>query len=247
MHYPQRLRRVRHTYSALSALLLANNHRPPIGPVVVYGDYQQREEIHPMKLFDSSASPYVRKINVLLHELGKSDEVQREVVATSAFKSSETLIAKNPLGKIPALELDDGRTLYDSRVISAYLNDHFGGAFYPNDNWQTRLLEATGDGIMDCTVSMVYEVRLRPEAEQSPDWIEAQWSKASRAISALSTTLVDQLNGPVSIGHISVGCALGYVDFRHDARGWRDTNSALADWYEAFGERASMKATRPVG
>ena len=200
-----------------------------------------------MKLFDSSASPYVRKINVLLHELGKSDEVPREVVATSAFKSSETLIAKNPLGKIPALELDDGRTLYDSRVISAYLNDHFGGAFYPNDNWQTRLLEATGDGIMDCAVSMAYEVRLRPEAEQSPDWIEAQWSKASRAISALNTTFIDQLSGPVSMGHISVGCALGYVDFRHDERGWRDTNSALADWYEAFGERASMKATRPVG
>lgn len=200
-----------------------------------------------MKLYDSAASPYVRKINVLLLELGKTDEVARDPIATTAFNSSLTLIARNPLGKIPALDIDDGRTLYDSRVISAYLNDHFGGAFYPDDNWQTQLLEATGDGIMDCAVSMAYEVRLRPENEQSQDWVEAQWSKASRAISALNSTFIDQLNGPVTMGHISVGCALGYVDFRHDARGWRDSNSALADWYEVFGAGASMKATLPVG
>lgn len=200
-----------------------------------------------MKLFDSVASPYVRKINVLLHELGASSAVAREPVATTAFNSAEALVAANPLGKIPALEIEDGRVLYDSRVISAYLNDHFGGAFYPDDNWQTKLLEATGDGIMDCTVSMVYEVRLRPETEQSTQWIEAQWEKAARAIAALNSDFIDQLNGPVTMGHISAACALGYIDFRHAARNWRTNNAALADWYAAFSERASMQATQPKG
>lgn len=200
-----------------------------------------------MKLFDSAASPYVRKINVLLHELGASSAVVREPVATTAFKSSEALVDANPLGKIPALEIEDGRVLYDSRVISAYLNDHFGGAFYPDDDWHTKHLEATGDGIMDCTVSMAYEVRLRPENEQSEQWIEAQWAKASRAIAILKTSFVDQLNGPLTMGHISVGCALGYVDFRHDVRNWRNGNEDLASWYADFAERASMRETRPKG
>lgn len=200
-----------------------------------------------MKLYDSAASPYVRKINVLLHELGASSTVEREPVATTAFNSSDVLVAANPLGKIPALEIDDGRVLYDSRVISAYLNDHFGGAFYPEDDWQTQHLEATGDGIMDCTVSMAYEVRLRPEDEQSAQWIEAQWSKTSRAIGALNTTFIDQLNGPITMGHISVGCALGYVDFRHEGRGWRNQNTALADWFAEFSARDSMQATGPKG
>jgi glutathione S-transferase len=200
-----------------------------------------------MKLFDSAASPYVRKINVLLHELGTSSAVARETVATTAFNSSEALIAANPLGKIPALEIEDGRVLYDSRVISAYLNDHFGGAFYPDDNWRTMHLEATGDGIMDCTVSMAYEQRLRPEGEQSAQWIEAQWTKAARAIAALNNSYIAQLNGPVTMGHISVACALGYVDFRHDARGWRNGNPALAEWFADFATRASMQETHPKG
>jgi len=198
-----------------------------------------------MKLFNSPASPYVRKINVLLHELGQSEAVHREPIATSAFDSAPALVAANPLGKIPALEIEDGRVIYDSRVISAYLNDHFGGAFYPDDDWRTLHLEATGDGIMDCTVSMVYEVRLRPEDQRSTQWIEAQWTKASRAIAALNSDFIDQLNGPVTMGHISVGCALGYLDFRHDARSWRDGNAALADWFAGFSERPSMQITRP--
>ena len=200
-----------------------------------------------MKLFDSSASPFVRKINVLLHELGQSEAVAREPLATTAFNSAEALIAANPLGKIPALALDDGRVLYDSRVISAYLNTHFGGPFYPDDDFQTQLLEATGDGIMDCTVSMAYEVRLRPEGERSAQWIEAQWAKAARTIKARDSDFIAQLRGPITMGHISIGCALGYVDFRHDARGWRDIAPELADWFADFSSRPSMLMTQPRG
>jgi glutathione S-transferase len=201
-----------------------------------------------MKLYHSPLSPYVRKVVVLLHELGKSDEVMLHTVSTTAFASDKSLKAANPLAKLPALERDGGITLYDSRVITAYLDDLYGGGLYPTKNtrWETLTLEATGDGIMDSAVSMAYEVKLRPEAEQSPDWIEAQWEKAARGISVLNARWMSHLSGPLTMGHISVACALSYIDFRHDARNWRKGNEALSEWFAAFDSRPSMAATRPV-
>ena len=200
-----------------------------------------------MKLFHSPASPYVRKVVVMLHELERIDAVTLETIATTAFASDETLKAANPLAKIPALQREDGVTLYDSRVITGYLNDFFGGNLYPQGSgrWENLTLEATGDGIMDCAVSISYEMRLRPEAEQSPAWIEAQWSKIERALGVLNARWMSHLSGPVTMAHISVGCALSYLDFRHDARGWRNGHEALAKWHDAFDSRPSMQATRP--
>jgi glutathione S-transferase len=145
------------------------------------------------------------------------------------------------------LERPEGVTLYDSRVITAYLNDLFNGSFYPQNaaRWETLTLEATGDGIMDSAVSMVYEVRLRPEDQQSFDWIEAQWAKVARALSVLNARWMSHLSGPMTMGHISVGCALGYLDFRLGERNWRQGNEALAAWFESFESRSSMQATQP--
>jgi glutathione S-transferase len=200
-----------------------------------------------MKLYYSPSSPYVRKIAVLLHELDKTDHVAFDEIVTTAFASDNSLVTSNPLGKIPALERPDGATLYDSRVISTYLNDMFGGTLYPTgpSRWEMLTLEATGDGIMDSAVSMAYESRLRPEANQSPEWIEAQWEKVERAISALNTRWMSHLSGPLDMSHISVACALSYVNFRHGARNWQAGNEALAKWHEAFDSRPSMQATRP--
>lgn len=200
-----------------------------------------------MKLFHSPASPFVRKAVVLLHELGKADEVELASVATTAFASDEGLTTANPLGKLPALTRPDGATLYDSRVVTAYLNDLYSGSFYPQNaaRWETLTLEATGDGIMDSAVSMVYEVRLRPEQSQSPEWIEAQWAKVHRAVSVLNSRWMSHLSGPVTMGHISVACALSYLDFRLDARNWRQGQTELAKWFESFDSRPSMLATKP--
>lgn len=200
-----------------------------------------------MRLFHSPASPYVRKVVVLLNELGKTDEVALDLVATTAFASDSNLMASNPLAKIPALVRPDGTTLYDSNVICRYLDDLFKGGLYPEgaSKWETLTLEATGDGMMDSAVSMAYEVRLRPEAEQSSDWVEAQWAKVARAIGVLNARWMSHLAGPVDMGQISVACALGYIDFRHDARKWRKGNDALAAWFDTFDSRASMQATRP--
>jgi glutathione S-transferase len=200
-----------------------------------------------MRLFHSPASPFVRKVVVLLHELDKTGEVALDLIQTTAFASDAALMASNPLAKIPALMRPDGITLYDSRVICQYLNDRFQGGLYPQDTrkWETLTLEATADGIMDSAVSMAYEVRLRPQAQQSQDWIEAQWAKVSRAIGSLNERWISHLSGPLDMGQIGIACALGYVDFRHGARNWRDGNDALAKWYAEFDSRPSMQATRP--
>ncbi|WP_299727888.1 glutathione S-transferase [uncultured Tateyamaria sp.] len=200
-----------------------------------------------MKLYHSPASPFVRKVVVLLHELGKAEAVELATVHSTALDSDTSLMAANPLARLPALERPEGVTLYDSRVITAYLDDLYKGGMYPTGSrrWETLTLEATGDGMMDSAVSMVYEIRLRDEAQVSQAWIEAQWAKVERGLDALNTRWMSHLSGPVGAGHIAVGCALGYLDFRHEARNWRQGREALAGWYEGFAARASMTATAP--
>lgn len=200
-----------------------------------------------MILFHSPASPYVRKVVVLLHELGQTEAVTLRTVTTTAFASDESLMAANPLARLPALQRDEGATLYDSRVITQFLDAHFDGGFYPvgTGRWEHLTLEATGDGIMDSAVSMSYELRLRPENERSQNWVDAQWGKIHRALSVLDERWMSHLSGRMTMAQISVACALSYLDFRHDERGWRDGHLALAEWHTEFDSRASMQATRP--
>lgn len=200
-----------------------------------------------MKLSYSPTSPYVRKVMVLLHETGQADDVTLETMMTTPLAPDAALLSKNPLTKVPALERDEGPTLYDSRVICAYLDDRAGGKLYPTGarRWDTLTLEATADGILDAALSMVYEGRMRPEDKQMPEWIEGQWGKIERAVSALNTRWVSHLSGPLTMGHIAVGCALGYLDFRHNARNWRKGNDALAKWFDMFDSRPSMQETAP--
>lgn len=200
-----------------------------------------------MKLLMSPPSPYARMIRILMRELDLMDTVEEVQITTNAFDSSPDIIAANPLGKIPALVRDDGPTLYDSRVIARFLNDFAVASLYPESRiWEVLTLEATALGIMDSAVSMSYEARLRPENEQSPDWIEAQWEKASRGVAAVNDRWMSHLTGPMNIGHIAMGSVLAYLDLRHDARGWRNGNEALAAWFGEFAQRDSMVATVPA-
>lgn len=200
-----------------------------------------------MKLIQSPASPFVRKVVVTLHETGQTGDVELVQVATTPLQSAPEILAHNPTGKIPALIRNDGPALYDSRVICRFLDARAGGKLYPESRlWETLTLEATGDAIMDATVAMMYERRVRPEEKQSEEWVEAQWTKAARALTALNTRWISHLSGRLDMGQISVACALGYIDFRHDARDWRKDNDALAKWYEGFSARPSMQATQPA-
>lgn len=198
-----------------------------------------------MQLLISAASPFVRKARVVLREADLLDRVSEVAVTTTPFASAAEVVSANPMGKIPALTRPDGPALYDSRVITRYLDDLAGAGLYPQSRlWEILTLEATADAIMEATVAMSYEARLRPEAQQSPDWIEAQWEKAGRGIKTVNDRWMSHLSGPLNIGQIGMACALSYIDLRHDARGWRQGNDALASWHVEFAQRPSMLATQ---
>lgn len=199
-----------------------------------------------MQLISAGPSPFVRKVRVLLHETGQSGDVEVVEVAATPVATPPDLAAANPVGKIPALIRPDGPALYDSRVITRYLDARAGAGMYPEKRlWETLTLEATADAIMEAAVLMVYEHRVRPEEKVFDGWIEAQWEKVARSVAAINARWMSHLAGPMDMSHIAVGCALGYLDFRHGGRGWRKGNDALDDWYAVFAERESMKATAP--
>lgn len=200
-----------------------------------------------MRLFHSPTSPFARKVMITLLETGQTGDVTLVSATGTPVDAGSIPLALNPLGKIPALERHDGPALYDSRVICRYLNDRAAAHLYPAQRlWDVLTLEATADGIMDAAVLMVYESRLRPEESRFAPWVAGQWTKIDRALDALDQRWLSHLNGPLDMGQIAVGAALGYLDFRHGERGWRSGRPGLAAWEAVFAERAAMVATRPV-
>ncbi|MFK7940253.1 MAG: glutathione S-transferase [Roseovarius sp.] len=199
-----------------------------------------------MKLVTADASPFARKVRVLLHETGQADDVELINVATTPMNTVADVAAANPVGKIPALIRDEGPALYDSRVITRFLDARADAGLYPETRlWETLTLEATADAIMDAAILVVYETRLKPEDKIYGAWMDAQWEKVSRAVSAVNARWMSHLAGPFDMSHIAIGCALGYLDFRHADRDWRKGNDALASWYSGFAERDAMVATQP--
>lgn len=199
-----------------------------------------------MKLHWAPASPFARKCVVCLHETGQFEEVELVLRGGTPLATENMPVAQNPLGKIPTLERDDGPAIFDSRVITRYLDARAGGALYPQARiWETLTLEALADGIMDAAILMTYERRVRPEEIRFADWVEAQWLKISRALETLERQWMSHLEGPLDMGQIGTACALAYLDFRHGERNWRAGHPALADWEKRFSERPSMKATVP--
>jgi glutathione S-transferase len=202
-----------------------------------------------MRLYHSPTSPFVRKVMVLLDESAASDRVTLVQAMGTPLEPGTLPVDRNPLGKVPALEREDGPTLYDSRVICRYLDDLLDAGLYPAAPrlWDALVLEATADGMTDAAVLMRYESHVRPAAARSTEWLEAQWAKVDRGLTALEERWISHLSGPLDIGQIAVGAALGYLDFRHAERGWRTGRPGLAAWFERFSARPSMLATAPKG
>ena len=201
-----------------------------------------------MKLFMSPASPFARKARIIVRELDLTRLV--EEISTNPA-TSEELRKVNPLGKIPALVLDDGSALVDSRVICEYLNDLGGGKFFPTPGlwsqssggrWRALALQAVGDGIADAAVASIYE-RRRPEEQQNKDAIARYMKAVNSALDALERARFAETP---AIGEIAVGCAIGYLDFRDVIPGWRETRPNLAAWYEKFAKYPSVVATWPA-
>ncbi|WP_375554182.1 glutathione S-transferase [Roseovarius mucosus] len=200
-----------------------------------------------MKLISSPLSPFVRKVRVLLLESGLDDQVEVVDVTTTPLETDPQAAAANPLGKIPALVRLDGPAIHDSRVITRYLDARADGRFYPEPRlWEVLTLEAIAEGIMEAALAMTYEARFRPEEIRYAPWVEGQWAKVARALDAVEGRWMSHLAGPLDMSHIALGCALGYLDFRHDARGWRVGHPALEAWYAKMAARDSMMRTAPA-
>ncbi len=200
-----------------------------------------------MKLFFSSTSPYVRKCMACAHELGLVDRIELLASKAHPIDRDATIVAANPLGKVPTLLTDEGQALYDSRVICEYLNAIGGGTLFPTDGsrWNVLALQALADGMLDACLLARYEEVTRPEALRSADWRRGQLDKVASALAALEsgTPALDQ---NVHIGTLATGCALGYLDLRFQELAWRNSHPKLAAWWAAFGARPSMTAVWSV-
>ena len=175
-------------------------------------------------LRSSTTSPFARKIRLAIAMLGLGNEIRIE--NTDTLDPKDSVRQQNPLGKIPTLVLDDGGTLFDSRVILEYLDDRAGGGRILPPKGAARFealrLQALADGILDAGILRVYEGRFRPAEKHEPKWIDHQAGKMGRALAALENA--PPAFGPaLHVGHITLACALGYLDFRFGTD-WRKTH-----------------------
>ncbi|MBW7922537.1 MAG: glutathione S-transferase [Rubellimicrobium sp.] len=199
-----------------------------------------------MKLIMSPTSPFARKVRILVREAGQLDAVEEISVTTNAIQTDPQVNAAHPTGRIPVLLRDDAVPLHDSRVITRYLDELWGVGLYPADRlWEVLTLEAAADGIGDSAALMTYETRLRPADRQWPEWLDAHWAKITHALDMLERDAERIASRPLDAGQIALGAMLAYLDFRHDARGWREGHPQLAAWFADFSGRSSMGATRP--
>ena len=197
-----------------------------------------------MKLYFSATSPYVRKCLVVAHELGVSERITLLPSNAHPVQRDATLVAQNPLGKVPTLVTDDGQVLYDSRVICEYLDTRFGGQLFPRDGaarWQALTLQSLADGMLDAALLARYEEAARPEALRWAEWSAGQLDKLHTSLAALEAAPA-QLAGRVDIGTLALACALGYIDLRFDRLGWRGRYPQVATWAAGFMLRPSMAA-----
>jgi glutathione S-transferase len=200
-----------------------------------------------MKLRYSPTSPYVRKVMVMAIETGLADDI--ELIPTNVWKENGDIVVLNPLGKVPTLITGGGEVLYDSPVICEYLDSlHDGIKLFPpagGARWIVLRQQALADGILDAAVLRLLEGR-RPQGERSAAWAERQKSCVERGHDVIEAEAdAGLLAGDVTIGQISIGCALGWLDFRFPDDCWRADREVLSNWFEEFCKRPSMRETVP--
>ena len=195
-------------------------------------------------LRSSPPSPFGRKVKIGAALCGLTDRFTVEPTDTTVM--SGTLTEQNPLGKIPTLVLEDGTALYDSRVILEFF-DHLagGGRIVPAgaERFAALTLQALADGIMEASLLIVYEGRLRPAEMRHEPWVHRQAGKVDRGLRVLEAN-PPALTDPPHVGHIALACALGYRDLRFDGS-WRAEFPRLVGWLDRFAEAVpSFEATR---
>ena len=200
-----------------------------------------------MKLLSSPASPYGRKVKITALMKGVTDQISVEKIDTGILKN-EALYRENPLAKIPVLIIEDGMRIYDSHVICEYLDilkpdPHLfpaGG----RERIDTLVRGALGDGILDAALLLVYEGRYRPAEMRVQNWVDRLQLKIDQSLGELEKA-PPQWNGTPDYGHITIACALGYLDFRHQGV-WRADHPKLVAWLDKFAAAVpAFAATTP--
>lgn len=200
-----------------------------------------------MRIFYSPLSPFVRKCLVCAHELGLFERLELIPAAAHPVNRDRSVVAVNPLGKVPTLVTDEGTVLYDSRVICEYLNALGDGRLLPAQGaprWKVLEEQSLADGIMDAAILTRYETAVRPEHLQWKEWVSGQLDKVTCGLAALEPR-ARSFSERVDLGTIAIGCALGYLDFRFGSLGWREKYPDTSVWFDRFAKRDSMMSTRP--
>jgi glutathione S-transferase len=186
-----------------------------------------------MILRNAPPSPFGRKVRIAAAILGQSDDITIEKADTT--DPADPVRRQNPIGKIPVLILEDGTTLFDSRVILEYLDHRSGGdRIIPREadaHFSALRLQALCDGIMDASILRIYETRFRPAERREPKWLDHQTDKVTRALGALEGE-PPPIDAMPNVGQIALACALGYQDLRFE--GWRPGHPRLVAWLDAF-------------
>jgi glutathione S-transferase len=202
-----------------------------------------------MKLIGSLASPYVRKVRIVMTE----KKLDYEFVLEDVWSPTSTISLSNPLGKVPCLIMEDGGAMFDSRVIVEYLDTMSPvGKLIPSQGRERAIIkcwEALADGVLDAGILIRLERTQRPVDKQSEAWTERQFGKIRDGLEAMSTGLGDAVFcvGPhLSLADIAVGCALGWLSFRFPEIQWREDHPNLARLFDKLSDRPSFRDTLPV-
>ena len=200
-----------------------------------------------MKMLSHPFSPYVRKARIAMAMKGVADRIELVTVDTNAVENLD-LSRANPLGKIPALIIDGSTAIFDSHVICEYLDSLAPSpVLFPAsgiERIRTLTLGSLADGMLDAALLLVYEKRFRPEAIWHAPWTERQQGKIDRSLDFLEKAPPAWTASP-DYGHLTLACALGYLDFRHDGK-WRAGHSNLVAWLDTFAAAVpAFEATRP--
>ncbi len=194
-------------------------------------------------LRSAAASPFARKVRIVASALGLDDRI--EISAADTSDPADSLRRQNPLGKIPALILENGETIFDSAVIVEYLDWLAGGGkvipVEPRARFRSLTQESLADGISDAAVLMRYETVWREPGTRSEKWIAYQGDKIARALAAFDEAPPETLS---DVGTIALACALGYLDQRFEGA-WRKEHPRLVAWLDVFSDATpSFEATR---
>jgi glutathione S-transferase len=202
-----------------------------------------------MKLLSAPASPYSRKVRIVLAEKRIDCDVERADVQPQ----DNPVNAYNPLGKIPTLLLDDGTAIYDSRVIVEFLDNMTANSrLIPQDNREriaVRRWEALADGVLDAGLLIRYE-SLRPQREQSATWTGKQAARVRRGLAQLQGDLGARAwcqSERYTLADIALGCCVGWIGFRKPTGiDWRADYPDLAKHYDKLMERPAFADTVPA-